>query len=123
MQVDIYRNLHKGGYSVKNKESGTDGYDRVIDESPVDSITVTDVEFVIWEGKQQQVREQQCKNAHAFVRGEWVDESVQMIADRQTEPLTYDPYKYDTFVHAETEEPVTTAEVVRLDSEGMHAVL
>jgi hypothetical protein len=78
---------------------------------------------VIWEGKQQKVREQQCKNAHAFVRGEWVDESVQIIADRQTEPLTYDPYKYDTFVHAETEEPVTTAQVVRLNSEGMHAVL
>lgn len=123
MQVDIYRNLNSGGYSVKNMEYGTDGYGCVVDDSPVDSITVTDVEFIIYEGKQQQVREQQRKNAHAFVRGEWVTESVQICSDTQTEPLTYDPYKYDSFVHADTEEPVETAKMVRLDSEGMHAVI
>jgi hypothetical protein len=125
MQVDVYRNLNSnsGLYSVKNMEYGTDGYGCVVDDSPVNVITVTDVEFIVHESGQKRVREEGRKNAHAFVRGQWVDESVLTTATVDTEPVTYDPYVFDSFVHAHTEEPVTAADAVKLDENGVHAVL
>jgi len=88
-----------------------------------DVITVTDVEFIVHESGKKRVREESRKNAHAFVRGQWVDDSVLTTATVDTEPVTYDPYVFDSFVHAHTEEPITAADAVKLDENGVHAVL
>lgn len=104
-------------------EYGTDGYGCVVDDSPVNVITVTDVEFIVHESGQKRVREEGQKNAHAFVRGQWVDDSMLTTTTVDTEPVTYDPYVFDSFVHAHTEEPITTADAVKLDENGVHAVL
>jgi hypothetical protein len=63
------------------------------------------------------------KNVHAFVRGDYVlgmlttgwfnpAPSVQELRESMHyREVTYNPYKYETFVYKDTEEPVHKAEV------------
>ena len=56
------------------------------------------------------------KNVHAFVIGELLDYCEFPCEDIPTEPsnkvVTYNPYKYNSFVYKDTEEPVYTAKEV-----------
>lgn len=110
MKVDCYLNLHDECVSVRSRE--TESYGQVV--SHEQKVHVADAEFVVQPAGREKCRETGTKNVHAFVRGKW-DESEKVL---DGEPVTYNPYEYDSFVHCESEEPVSGAECVMVAANG-----
>jgi hypothetical protein len=106
-RVMVYYNLHKHTFSVQKNG---------LVVLHADYVKLKDVEFRVRQGGKEKVRKEKSKNVHAFVIGDLVDYCVYPCDDIPEEPtgdiVTYNPYKYDTFVYKETEEPVTTASEV-----------
>jgi len=103
-KVRVYWNLHRKVWSVQDVKSG-----RVCDH--LQHISLTDAKFVVRKGGQKRVREEGKKNVHAFAVGTGGCEKG--VATRYDgRPVTYNPYKNDTFVFADTGEPVTDVHVI-----------
>lgn len=62
VQVDAYRNLRAGGYSLRDRKTG-----RVV--AIVDAVTLRDVKFVVQPAGRARVLATGRKQVHAFVRG------------------------------------------------------
>lgn len=108
-KVMVYYNLHKHTFSVKYD-------DKVILHS--DYVKLGDVEFRVRQGGKEKVRIEKSKNVHAFVIGKLLD-YCEYPCDNIPNPssdeiVTYNPYKYDTFVYKSTEEPVFNAKEVEM---------
>lgn len=108
-KVMVYYNLHKHTFSVKYD-------DKVILHS--DYVKLGDVEFRVRQGGKEKVRSEKTKNVHAFVIGKLLD-YCEYPCDNIPNPssdeiVTYNPYKYDTFVYKSTEEPVFIAKEVEM---------
>ena len=106
-KVMVYYNLHKHTFSVT--------YDsKVIMHA--DYVKLGDVEFRVRKGGKERVRSEKSKNVHAFVIGTLLDYCEYPCEDipspSSDKVVTYDPYKYDTFVFKNTEEPVYHAQEV-----------
>jgi len=103
-KVMVYYNLHKHTFSVQKNG---------LVVLHADYVKLQDVEFRVRQGGKEKVRKEKSKNVHAFVIGNLVDYCQYPCDDIPEEPtgdiVTYNPYKYDTFVYKETEEPVTYA--------------
>ena len=103
-RVKVYYNLHKHTFSVQKNG---------LVVLHADYIKLEDVEFKVRQGGKDKVRKENSKNVHAFVIGNLVDFCKYPCDDIPEEPvgdiITYNPYKYDTFVYRETEEPVIYA--------------
>lgn len=104
--VQVYVNLHKGCLSVQNRQR------RVI--AHVDRAVIRDAEFWVSEAGRQRVLKEQCKNVHAKVRGIWCDPTETDVSGL-VQRVTYNPYKYETFVDKATESPVYEADLVMLE--------
>jgi hypothetical protein len=108
-RVRVYKNLNKSRamdsvvYSVKDKRSGL-----VIDY--VERITLIDAKFIVSEAGRQRVLRERRKNVHAYIEGIPSDLGI----GEETAIITYNPYKFTTFVDAETLEPVRRADRVEL---------
>ena len=106
-KVMVYYNLHKHTFSVT--------YDsKVIIHA--DYVKLGDVEFRVRKGGKERVRSEKSKNVHAFVIGKLLD-YCEYPCDGIPTPssdkvVTYNPYKNDTFVFKNTEEPVYHAQEV-----------
>ena len=107
-KVEVYKNLHKDCFSVRQKG-------KVIDHIkwPRD-FYVTDAILVVQPGGRKRVRKEKVKNVHAFVKG--TNTSIggllkRVIYNRCRTRVTYDPYTMETFQTMEGE-PVTYAEEV-----------
>ena len=103
-RVKVYYNLHKHTFSVQKNG---------LVVLHADYIKLEDVEFKVRPGGREKVRQEKSKNVHAFVNGTLIDFCQYPCDDIPEEPvgdiITYNPYKYDTFVYRETEEPVLYA--------------
>jgi hypothetical protein len=100
MRVEVYFNLHKKTFSVRSAKSG-----RVLlhtDEVHIDNPT-----FVVRKAGRERVLREGKKNVHAFVRGDAT--FFRHINRPILDTLTYNPYKYASFVDKQTEEPVYNA--------------
>jgi hypothetical protein len=106
-RVMVYYNLHKNTFSVTYKS-------KVIFHA--DYVKLTDVEFRVRKGGKEKVRQEKQKNIHAFVIGDLVDycefPCENMPQETTDKIVTYNPYKYDSFVYKQTEEPVYKAKEV-----------
>lgn len=107
-KVFVYRNLHKNVYSVRDTKTG-----RVVLHTK--NITLSYVTFVVGEKGRQRVIQEGRKNVHAGVRGFPTSDSPEHATWR----ATYNPYRYETFVDVDTEEPVVIATLVHLSDEGV----
>ena len=106
MIVEVYRNLNKGCFSVRHKG-------KVIDYSS--GVVLRDAKFVVRKGGRKRVLDSGQKNVHAFVRGRLVrGENFEPSNEQAGVAITYDPYKYDTFVKCSDKKPVFNAEKVAL---------
>jgi hypothetical protein len=105
MKLDVYFNLHKKKLSLRSRERHN--YGRVIDYA--DSIILKNCTFPVSEAGRQRVLKEKRKNVHAYVRGETPEEGGSLINPRS---VKYNPYKYDSFVFSDTEEPVHSADYV-----------
>jgi hypothetical protein len=106
-KVMVYYNLHKQTFSVT--------YDsKVIIHA--DYVKLGDVEFRVRKGGKEKVRLEKSKNVHAFVIGTLLDYCEYPCDDIPNPPsdmiVTYNPYKYDSFVYKKSEEPVYRAKEV-----------
>jgi hypothetical protein len=103
-RVKVYYNLHKHTFSVQKNG---------LVVLHADYIKLEDVEFKVRPGGREKVRQEKSKNVHAFVNGTLIDFCQYPCDEIPEEPvgdiITYNPYKYDTFVYRETEEPVIYA--------------
>jgi hypothetical protein len=114
-RVRVYWNLHKHTFSIQDTQSGL-----VIGHSK--QVEIDDAAFVVRQAGRQKVLETKRKNVHAFVVGTLVStDAAQRDVDDLTE-LTYNPYKYDSFViKSEDGTKVSCADYVRLDNRQIFA--
>ena len=115
MKVKAYFNLHKRTFSIVAMEGDQKG--RVIGYA--DTLHMEDVEFKVSEAGRQRVLREQTKNVHAYVVGNLVDTPQ---VKHQT-PITYNPYKYNTFVVKGIESPVYKAKGATLQNKQIVATL
>ena len=103
-KVMVYYNLHKHTFSVSYKN-------KVV--AHADYVKLENVEFRVRPTGKEKVRKEKSKNVHAFVIGNLVEYSkyptVEIPEEPETRVVTYDPYKYDSFVYKDTEEPIYNA--------------
>ena len=114
MRVEIYYNLHKHCLSVRNKG-------KVIAHVP--SVLVKDASFVVQPAGRAKVLREKKKNVHAFVRGmNCLDDSFTPALDGLTPvEVTYNPYKYNSFVRRDNEQPIHTAKFAVIDGRRVTA--
>lgn len=106
-RVKVYWNLHKKCFSVQHRG-------KVI--MHVDNIVLHDAEFKVSESGRQRVLMEKRKNVHAFIVGIY---DRDFNGDVETSfRVTYNPYKYQNFVFAETEEEVYNANVAKCTTEN-----
>jgi hypothetical protein len=108
-RVMVYYNLHKHTFSVRSNN-------RVVLHA--DYVKLVDVEFKVRQGGREKVVQEKQKNVHSFVIGTLVDYCNYPCKDIPSEPnnniVTYNPYKYNSFVMKDTEEPIYRASVVKM---------
>jgi hypothetical protein len=113
-RVMVYYNLHKHTFSVTYKS-------KVIMHA--DYVKLGDVEFRVRKGGKDRVRSEKSKNVHAFVIGDLMDFCEYPCDDIPTPSsdmiVTYNPYKYDSFVYKSSGEPIYSAtEVDMINSQN-----
>jgi hypothetical protein len=105
MKYWIYRNLHTNTWSVK--QGG------IVISHPV-FLHLEDVEFRVWQGVLKRIRREGRKRVGAFVvahaissgnENDYRNDTFNFISHKWTE-VTFNPYKYDSFVVKATEEPI-----------------
>jgi len=99
MRVFVYYNLHKHTWSIKALEGAQKGL--VIGHS--DTVLLSDAHGQVSQAGRARVLRDKCKNVHAGMVGTLVHTEVEGYFPSLTE-LTYNPYKYETFVDKDTEE-------------------
>ena len=104
MRVEIYFNLHKKCLSIRHKGL-------VIAHAA--AAELTDVKFAVSQAGRARVLREKRKNVHAYVRGTLVSyiplgESVP-YDDEVVSTVTYNPYKYDSFVRVVDQSRITKA--------------
>ena len=108
MRVEVYWNLHKKLFSVRALEGENKG--RVIEHAY--KVKLEEASFVVQPAGRERVLREGKKNVHAFVRGRL---APYIEGPRRSYPVTYNPYKYDSFVQPETEKPVRWSPEVYMD--------
>ena len=108
-KVMVYYNLHKHTFSISRNG-------RVI--AHADYVKLTDVEFRVRQGGREKVVREKSKNVHSFVIGTLEDYCKFPCDNLPSEPnsniVTYNPYKYNSYVMKDTEEPIYSAGEVEL---------
>ena len=100
----LYWNLHKKKWSLQDRQTG-----RV--KHHVTAYTMYDAKFVVRPAGQAKVRREGKKNVHAFAVGTaGFRDGIATVSSGR--PVTYNPYVNDTFVFADTGEPVTEVQVI-----------
>ena len=92
MKVFVYYNLHKHVFSIKAMEGDRKG--RVVGYST--HITLSDAMPKVSEAGRQRVIRERKKNVHAGIVG--IVESLGDVGDQAGQSVTYNPYKFSTFV-------------------------
>ena len=112
MQVEVYKNLHKNCWSVRDNKTR-----RVIGH--VRHIHLTDTTLVVRPSGRDRVLREGVKNVHAFVTGTLVSAN-QYYPDSwgYSEEIVYDPYMHSSFVEKGTNVPVHTRPHIYFDAKG-----
>ncbi len=110
--VRVYRNLHNGKLSVM--AININGDMTVV--AHTESVCIKDAKLTVNEtGRQRVIREKQ-KNVHAFVSGRIVLNAK--FDNRDVREVTYNPYKYESFVYKEDETPIHKADAILINGDG-----
>lgn len=105
--VQVYYNIPKHTFSIKDKKSGL-----VIGHSR--RLALRNCKLRVSEAGRQRVIKTKTKNVHAYIEGEIEASTVHDIegASFGLVELTYNPYKYDSFVIKNNKQPVDEAKRV-----------
>ncbi len=104
--VFVYKNLHKDCWSVKQ-----DG----LVKAHATELDLWDCHFQVNQAGRERVLKEKRKNVHAGIKGyiDCLGQSDFSVVDQQ---VTYNPYKYESFVNKETEEPVFNTSYAKLSA-------
>jgi hypothetical protein len=106
-KVMCYYDLHRHTFSVTYKG---------LVMLKADYLRLGDVEFRVRQGGNERVRQQKSKNVHAFVIGRLLDYCEYPCDDipspSSDKIVTYNPYKHNSFIYKDSEEPVYNAKEV-----------
>tara|TARA_R100000808_G_scaffold24448_1_gene56335 strand:- start:1925 stop:2323 length:399 start_codon:yes stop_codon:yes gene_type:complete len=126
-EVDVYYNLHRKCLSVKDRDTGL-----VVKHTHAIRIKVSKhigtVRFIVSEKGRKRVLKEGRKNVHAYVRGAVSLGNTPSLEERKLQKpktlrrVTYNPYKYETFVDAKTGEEVRNAKEVFIDGRNVYVV-
>ena len=120
--VYVYFNLHKKLWSVKSRKT-----QRVLYHTEV--VLLYDCKFKVSQAGRKRVLKEKRKNVHAGVTGEldWIghkDASFRTPHGLEAPvSVTYDPYKYESFVRKDNLEPVTRSIFCSMDINNTNKVL
>jgi hypothetical protein len=115
MRVYVYFNLHKKLWSVRALDGAQRG--RVI--AHAHDLRLADCSFRVSEAGRQRVIRERCKNVHAGVVGTLLEASLPQ-GTMCEQRITYDPYRFATFVDAETLAPIAHARFVVFSKRAVH---
>ena len=104
--VKVYWNLHRKCFSVQQ-----DG----LVKAHLNRVYLHDVQFKVSESGRQRVIKEQRKNVHAFAIGIMDGNVESAIWDKDPVKVSYNPYKYSTFV-TENEESINAAPLAKLEN-------
>lgn len=110
MRVFVYFNLHKKVWSVRALEGPNKG--RVILHTA--SVLLAQCTFKVSEAGRQRVLREKQKNVHAGIVGTLAD--ALPVGLEISHRIAYNPYRFSTFVDADSLEPVHTAAGVSFDN-------
>jgi hypothetical protein len=108
-KVFVYKNLHKDCWSVKQ-----DG----LVKAHTEEVRLWDCAFQVNAKGRQKVLDEQRKNVHAGIKG-YIDNDQQVPSGVE---VTYNPYKYDSFVDKATELPIYSSLFTTLTKNKVVAV-
>lgn len=116
MRVAVYRNLHKGCWSIAEcTVRGNRG--KLIRHA--DFLILANAHFIVKERARQRVCEKQCRGVHAWIVGEIVDAAPSAAATA----VSYNPYRATTFTRRDNGAAVTSAAFVKFtESNGAVAI-
>lgn len=114
MKVFVYYNLHKKTWSVKALSGPDKG--RVVLHS--DYVIVRNARGKVSEAGRQRVLREGRKNVHAGIVGEWSAYDITKLPSRK---VTYNPYKYESFVYKDDETPFEGSDVAVLAHRDVYA--
>ena len=111
MRVFVYYNLHKKTWSIRDVKTR-----KVIGHAG--QVLLLGATFKVSSKGRLRVLQEGKKNVHAGVEG-WLDSTGNKALLRSincTRGVTYNPYKYSTFVQRGTLESITSSNMAYLDS-------
>lgn len=114
MRVEAYWNLHLNVISFRPTTKGGK-------VKHTESLQLENVKFAVQPAGNAKVRATGVKNVHAFVRGEVVSIGQGIPPQGEWVKVTYNPYKFDSFVVAETGEPIYSARAVVIEDKRIYA--
>ena len=100
MRVFVYYNLHKHTWSVKALEGPDKG--RVVHHA--DTVLLQEAKPKVSQKGRERVLREKRKNVHAGVVGYLCAYGQPLTVPQQSQEVTYNPYKYTTFVNKESGE-------------------
>jgi hypothetical protein len=122
MRVEVYYNLHRKCLSVRALEGENKGK---VFSHPA-AVSLHDVKFVVQPAGRDRVRLEGRKNVHAFVRGTlnlvYGTLHANVRPHGVTREITYNPYKFDSFVERTTETPVHDSKYVFINGRNITSV-
>ena len=122
IKVFVYFNLHKKCWSLKALEGENKG--RVIAHE--DFVTLVEATPKVSEAGRQRVLKEKRKNVHAGIVGYWDKQTADMYMENlDLDPwdITYNPYKYKTFVYSDIKMPFKSAPVVLMNARAKNKVI
>ena len=108
-EVRVYRNLRNKLLSVQAKVNGS-----WLVIGHTDDINLSAPKFVVSKAGRERVIKEQRKNVHAYVVGTITSETIGKECTARR--VTYNPYKFDSFVEAKSLNQVTSAQLVNINT-------
>ncbi len=125
MRVRVYKNLHKDTFSIKDWESKSATYNKVVGYSQ--NIALTNATFIVSQKGRERVLQEQTKNVHAYVQGDYLPFESEWLywadLDLNWEQVSYNPYKSDTFFTLKGNQPITSSAKVLIFQNKLFAHL
>jgi hypothetical protein len=117
IKVFVYKNLHKNKFSIKALEG--EHKHRVIAHR--NEVFLIDASPKVSEPGRQRVLADRQKNVHAGIVGLWSDDMFERVEGPE---ITYDPYKYKSFVFKEdTNHPFIKSSILHMYTDEQQTVL
>lgn len=109
LRVEVYRNLHKGKWSIRAVEGKYKGKVVYVCEE----VKLINCEFKVSEKGREWVRENKVKKVHAVVRGNLInlklnDEELDRCTSENE--IYYNPYLTEQFIRKSINEPILNCE-------------